>query len=126
MDGRRPNRNDIGIASVLGTLLIVGVSAAAAVILPGGVLHLMHNGASKTDFTVFMGAQKGLRSFREIFAGALSLHSDGVVLLGVLVLMATPTACVAFSLAAFLVKKDRLYTLISFTALAIIVLGFFV
>jgi hypothetical protein len=86
-----PNRNDVDIERVPGTLLVVGVCAAAVVILSGGLLHVIRTGASKEDFAVFRGSQTGfravtgLRTVPEIAGWVFQLQSDGLVMLGVLI-----------------------------------------
>lgn len=48
----------------------------------------------------------------------------GIVMLGLLLLVATPVARVAFSIVAFAVERDRLYVAITATVLALLVLSF--
>lgn len=108
---------------MLGNLLIAGVSASEAVIPLGGVFHVIQNGAFKSDFSVFRGTQGKRGILREIAGMAISLRSVGLILLGVLILISTPIARVLFSFIAFVVKKDRLYSLITLLVLALFILG---
>lgn len=55
-----------------------------------------------------------------VIGSALSLHSLGVIQLGLLLLVATPIARVALSLVAFMRQRDRRYVLITAIVLAIL------
>ena len=126
MNRRGQKRGGIDLERVLGTLLIVGVSAAAAVILSGGVLHVIQRGASKTDFSVFRGARGGIGCFGDVARRAPSLRGERVIQFGVLILIFTPVARVLFSVVAFASAKDRLYTSITLLVLTLLALGFLV
>jgi uncharacterized membrane protein len=123
---RCPNRGETGFEKVLGILLIAGVSAAAVVILLGGVFHVIQNGASKADYSVFRETQGKLGNLKEIAGKAFSFRSAGLIQLGVLILILTPIARVVFSFAAFVVRKEHLYTIITLLVLALLILGFIV
>jgi uncharacterized membrane protein len=51
---------------------------------------------------------------------ALALSGRGIIQLGLLLLIATPVARVAFSVAAFAVQRDRLYVVVTLIVLAIL------
>ena len=88
----------------LGNLLRVGVLLAAAVVLAGGVLHLIHHGAEKPDYRVFHPGEPAdldLRSPAGIVVGVQELRSRGIIQLGLLLLIATPVARVFFSAIGF-------------------------
>jgi uncharacterized membrane protein len=48
-----------------------------------------------------------------------------IIQLGVLLLIATPVARVAFALVAFAIERDRLYVAVSATVLAVLLFSFF-
>jgi uncharacterized membrane protein len=110
----------------VGNLLRVGVFVAAAVVFGGGVLYLIRHGAISPDYRVFHGEPADLRSVSSIVTDALALQSRGIIQLGLLLLVATPIARVAFSLFAFAQQRDRTYvivTLVVFTVLLYSLLG---
>lgn len=98
---------------VVGNLLRVGVMLAAAVVLLGGVLHLVQHTHPPPDYRVFHGEPAELRSIAGILRGALDLRSSAVIQFGLLLLLATPVARVAFYVFAFAAQRDHLYTVIT-------------
>jgi uncharacterized membrane protein len=55
-----------------------------------------------------------------IVADALSLRSRGLILLGLLLLVATPVARVAFSVFAFILQRDRTYIIVTLIVLTLL------
>jgi uncharacterized membrane protein len=107
----------------LGRLLQAGVAAAAAVVLAGGVLYLARHGGARPQYGTFAGEPAALRSVSGILGEAATLRSRGIIQLGLLVLIATPVARVAFSLYAFARERDRAYILITSIVLVLLVLS---
>jgi len=48
-----------------------------------------------------------------------------IIQLGILLLIATPVARVAFALIAFAIERDKLYVAVSLTVLSVLLLSFF-
>ena len=95
-----PNRSwtDQRIENILGNLLRAGVLLSALVVSIGGVIYLLRHGHSPMDFRVFRGEPADLRDARGIIRDTLALRGRGIIQLGLLVLIATPVARVAFSI----------------------------
>jgi len=106
---------------VMGSLLIFGVALAAAVVLLGAVLYLMHYGTDTPNYGAFRGEQGDLRSFVGICRAALALRSRGLIQLGLLILIGTPVARVVFSVFAFARQRDLLYTSVTLTVLSLLI-----
>ncbi len=106
---------------LLGALLITGVVAAAAIVLTGGIWYLVKYGAIRQDYGVFRGEPPGLRHLGGIFRLAWSLESRGIIQAGLVVLIATPIARVAFSFAVFLRDKDWMYSLFTLVVLSALI-----
>ena len=79
-------------------------------------------GAEATAFSVFRGESSTLRSVSATLRGALHGDPRAVVQLGLVLLIATPVARVALTLAAFAAQRDRMY--VAMTALVLILLLF--
>jgi uncharacterized membrane protein len=62
-----------------------------------------------------------LRSVSGIVTDALSLQARGIIQLGLLLLVATPVARVAFSAFAFAQQRDRTYVMVTLSVLAVLV-----
>jgi uncharacterized membrane protein len=122
MSGSKPHGlSDKRFESMIGTLLRAGVSLAASVVLAGGALYLAKYGTVKPDYRIFRGEPNELRSVSGIFHDAFLMHSRGLIQLGLLLLIATPVARVAFSAAAFASERDWLYVTTTLVVLAILV-----
>jgi uncharacterized membrane protein len=106
-------QDDSVLDAQIGILLRVGMLSAAAVILVGGVLFLLHHGRSIPDYRVFHGTPANLRSIGEITNGAIHGNDLSIIQFGILMLVATPVARVIFSVFAFAAERDYLYVTIS-------------
>jgi uncharacterized membrane protein len=106
---------------MIGRLLRVGVILAAAWVFAGGIYYLVQFHGATPDYRVFRSEPSGLRHVREIIRGALALNSREFIQLGLLLLIATPVARVAFSVIGFALEKDWMYVGITLIVLALLV-----
>jgi uncharacterized membrane protein len=111
---------DQKIEDIIGNLLRVGVGTAAAVVFVGAAIYLVRHGTGHANYRVFHGQPSDLRSLRGIIQAALSLRARGIMQLGLLLLIATPVARVAFSVVAFAIEGDRMYVVFTLIVLAIL------
>ena len=112
--------NDRDVEGIIGNLLRVGVILAAIVVLAGGIVYLAHHGGEHADYRVFRRAPQDLTEIHGIFGEALDFEGRGIIQLGLLLLIATPIARVAFSIVGFAVERDWMY--VGFTLLVLAVL----
>ena len=117
--------SDERVELFLGNLLRVGVLLAAAVVLAGGAVYLARHGGERADHKLFRGEPEDLREPGGIVADALSMSGRGIIQLGLLLLVATPVARVAFSAGAFARQRDRLYVLLTLFVLAVLLYSLF-
>ncbi len=106
---------------IVGNLLRLGVLISALVVAFGGVLYLAHYGAQPPHYHVFHGEPSDLRSVTGIVRDALDLRRRGLIQLGLLLLIATPIARVAFSVLVFLRQRDYTYIVVTLTVLSILI-----
>jgi uncharacterized membrane protein len=106
---------------IIGRLLRFGVIFAAAWVLAGGIQYLIQFHNVKPDYSEFRGESGGLRYTHEIFHGAMELNARGIIQLGLLLLIATPVARVAFSIVGFALEKDWLYVGLTLIVLALLI-----
>jgi uncharacterized membrane protein len=111
---------DQRIENMVGNLLRAGVSLSALVVFIGGVIYLVRHGRSPADYRVFHGEPSDLRNLSGIVRDAYGLHGRGIIQLGLLLLIATPVARVAFSIWGFAAEEDRMYMI--FTGIVLVVL----
>ena len=113
------------IEQTIGRLLQIGVLIAAVVVSAGGVALIAQHGGEKADFSIFRGATSPLRDIAAILRGVRHVDSRAIVQLGLVLLIATPVARVALTLVAFLIRRDRLYVLVTFLVLGLLLFGLF-
>jgi uncharacterized membrane protein len=106
--------NDLRMDQIIGHLLRAGVVSSAAVVAAGGVWYLAVAGETRPSYRQFHPDVRGLHSL------ATLPHPQALILLGLIVLIATPVARVVFSLVAFGLERDRVYMSITLMVLAIL------
>ena len=111
---------DHRVETIVGNLLRVGVILSALIILAGGVVFLARHGTEPANYRIFRGEPSDLRHVRGIVRTAVGLRGRGIIQLGLLLLIATPIARVAFSLFGFAEERDRMY--MAFTGIVLIIL----
>jgi uncharacterized membrane protein len=105
---------------IMGRLLRTGVILAAVFVLTGGVVYVVRHPEPVTDYRVFQGEPEELRAVPGIIHEALALHGRGLIQLGLLILIATPIARVAFSVVAFLYQRDWTYVMVTLVVLSLL------
>ncbi len=115
--------NDERMELIISTLLRTGVLSSATVVLLGGVCFLAQHGGDPANYHVFHSVQASFRSVSGILHAAGPSDCRGVIQLGLLLLILTPMARVAFALAGFALERDRVYAGLTAAVLAILVYG---
>jgi uncharacterized membrane protein len=113
--------DDQRLENIIGQLLRAGVVLAATLVLAGGVFYLARNGSAKVDYHTFTMEGSDLRTLGGIVRAAGHLDSEGLIQLGLLLLIATPVARVIFAAVGFHLERDRIYTIVSLIVLAVLV-----
>lgn len=112
--------NDERVERVVGMLLRIGVLISAAVVLAGGILYLIQHGSDPRGYRVFHPGGVATRGLPAIARGAWHLDYRSMIQFGLLLLIATPVARVAFCVAAFALERDRTYVAITLIVLAVL------
>ena len=111
---------DQKIEQIIGNLLRAGVLLAAVVVLTGATLYLHEYAHSRVHYHSFRGEPVELRSVGAIAKDAWELHGRGIIQLGLLLLILTPIARVAFSAVAFALEGDLLYVFVTLFVLGVL------
>ncbi|MFI5143635.1 MAG: DUF1634 domain-containing protein [Thermoanaerobaculales bacterium] len=112
--------SDERLESLVGSLLRIGVTVAAAVVVAGGTLFLVRHGGKQPHYRIFHGVPSDLCSVTGIVRDTRAGSARGLIQLGLLLLVATPVARVVFSVAGFALERDRTYVAITALVLAIL------
>jgi uncharacterized membrane protein len=121
MDNSANHWTDQRLETIIGNLLRGGVMLAAAVVAIGGMIFLVRYGHDLPHYRAFTGEPEDLRRMPGILRGAASFHGRYIIQLGLLLLIATPVARVAFSIVAFTLQHDRLYVGITLIVLGVLI-----
>src|SRR5438132_1684126 len=107
---------DRQIDLIISAILRVGMLLACAITFFGAVLYLLAHGGDSPQLSVFH-ETPSLRTVSGIVTGALQGYGECIMQLGVLLLLMTPIARVAFAGFAFAQQRDRTYVFISLIVL---------
>lgn len=109
----------------MGSILRIGVGLAAALVAAGGTLYLVHGRGQAADYGRFRGLAPELLRPASVLRAAIELRPLALIQLGLLLLILTPIARVAFSVLAFAKQGDRLFVVLALLVLVILLLSFF-
>jgi uncharacterized membrane protein len=112
--------NDQRLENIIGNLLRAGVLLAAVTVSCGGVVYLFHHAADQVSYQRFSEAGQTVRSIGGVIRAAAHLNSEGLIQLGLIMLIATPVARVALAVVGFALERDGLYATVSLVVLAIL------
>ncbi|HEY3994144.1 MAG TPA: TSUP family transporter [Ktedonobacteraceae bacterium] len=106
--------------ALIGWVLQGGVLLSAAVILLGGILlPTRPGGLTPQRLLVFP------FTLSQLALDLAQFHPQGIITLGLLLLIATPVLRVAVSIVTFVVERDRAYIVITWIVLAILLFSIF-
>ncbi|MGA2924139.1 MAG: DUF1634 domain-containing protein [Candidatus Sulfotelmatobacter sp.] len=111
---------DKRMQTFIGNLLRAGVLTSALMVAIGAAVYLVRHGHSPTSYRTFQSEPSNLRTVGGIFREALAFRGRGIIQLGLLLLIATPVARVAFSIFGFAQEHDRLYVIVASIVLLIL------
>jgi uncharacterized membrane protein len=111
---------DQRVEYIVADLLRAGVLLAASVVTLGGIIFLIRHGSALPQYSRFVGEPLQYRTVSGIIRGSATFHGRNIIQLGLLLLIATPVARVAFSVIAFALERDRLYVVITLIVLAVL------
>jgi uncharacterized membrane protein len=110
----------------LAGLLRAGMMAAGVAVACGALWFLAAHGGDRADFHTFHGSPGGFSSVSTLLRLPLSGEGRGIIQLGILILVATPIARVALSVAVFARTGDRRYLVLTGIVLSILLYSVFV
>ncbi len=112
--------SDKNIDQVSGSLLRIGVTVSALLVLAGAISYLVSYGNTTPHYHIFRGEPSDLTSIGGILKDLLALHPLSIIQSGLLILIITPVTRVVFAVFAFAVQRDFLYSIVSLIVLGIL------
>jgi len=116
---------DQRMENIIAQLLRAGVMLAALVVIAGAVLYLGAHPRAGVSYRTFHGQQPELRTVHGIVHSAFSGQAQGIMQLGLLLLIATPIVRVVFSVFAFAIERDRMYVAFTLVVLSVLLYSLF-
>ena len=112
--------NDERLERIISIVLTTGVILSAAIVFLGGACYLVRHGDAKPEYHAFQGTLAEYRSIDGIVHAMGPSNCRAIIQFGLLLLIATPIARVAFSLVGFAMERDRTYMVITSIVLAVL------
>ncbi len=116
----RTGWTDEQVDRIIGNLLRLGLVLSAALVIFGAAVFLIRHGGESISYSVFRGEPPNYRSLPGIIREAMEFHSRGFILAGLILLIGTPVARVAFSVLAFFRQRDFIYVVATLLVLGIL------
>ncbi|MGA2363705.1 MAG: DUF1634 domain-containing protein [Candidatus Aminicenantales bacterium] len=110
---------------IISNLLRLGLVLSAAVVAVGAAIYLARHGNQATAYRVFRGEPPDFRLVENIFTAGTRFRGRGFIMAGLLLLIATPVARVAFSVLAFLRQRDHIFAAVTIFVLAVLLFSIF-
>lgn len=114
---------------LISNLLRVGVASSLVVVVLGTVLMFVHHPEYLSSPPALQRLTKPGAAFphsaRDVIAGVRTFRGESIVVVGLLLLVATPVMRVAVSIFAFVYERDPRYVVITTIVLALLLLSFF-
>jgi uncharacterized membrane protein len=116
---------DMQMDSAIANMLRFGISLAGTLMILGGWFYLQHPTMQPADYAHFHGTSIDLHNLGKVLTGKRLADSTSVLELGIVLLIATPVARVALCVVDFARQRDRLYVVISFGVLLVLLYSLF-
>lgn len=117
------------VERIISYVLRGGVGLSLVLVVGGTLLSFVHHpaymqSAAELKRLTWPGAAFP-HTFHDVAAGLRDWHGQAFVVVGLMVLVATPVARVAISIVLFFLTRDRLFVIITTIVLALLLLSFF-
>jgi uncharacterized membrane protein len=120
-------RDDDGPELLISNVLRLGVGLSLALVTGGMLLTFVHHPDyfySAQALQRLTAPERGPHGLAEVLGGVMNARGQAFVMVGLLVLMATPVLRVALSLLVFGRQKDRAFVTLTSVVLSLLVLSF--
>ena len=128
MNDDAPQHEPRWVDTAISRLLRTGVVLSMAIVLAGLTFTFIHHPQYMRSKTALGGLTAADAVYphrvRDVAVLLRDWRGQGMVMLGLLMLIATPVARVALSIVAFALERDRLYVIITAAVLALLCVSF--
>jgi len=113
------------IDRIIANLLRLGLVLSAAVVVAGAAIYLARHGGQTVTYRVFRRNAPDFRLVENIFQAGARFRGRGFIMAGLVLLIATPVARVAFSVLAFLRRRDHVFAAVTIFVLCVLLFSIF-
>jgi uncharacterized membrane protein len=128
-DVKESDRRVRQVELLISTLLRVGVTVSLATIVLGTIITFTHHPAfvgSRETLPQAVGPRAEFpHTVRDVIASAARGRGQGIVMLGLFLLIATPVMRVAVSVLAFVYERDMTFVVVTTAVLILLLLSFY-
>ena len=114
---------------LISAILQIGVTTSFILVVGGTVLNFIHHPAYFSDQSKLQQLIHADGNFPhtpgEVIAGVGKLHDESLVMLGLLILIATPVARVTISIFGFILQHDHIFVVLTCVVLILLLSSFF-
>jgi uncharacterized membrane protein len=114
---------------LISDILLTGVILSITIIIAGTIITFVrHPDYTRDPNELHRLTTPGAafpQTAKDVAIGVLSLQGRSIVMLGLIVLIATPVIRVAVSIFAFVQQRDRVFVIVTSIVLALLILSFF-
>lgn len=115
---------DNKLAMLISRLMRWGVILAITSAFIGGAILLVNHGQEPINFSVYTASHQSiLPILKSVTDSVLNGSGRGFILLGIIILFATPILRVILSLVGFMLEKDYLYVFITLIVLIVMAIS---
>jgi uncharacterized membrane protein len=113
----------------ISALLRIGVISSLVVVVAGLILSFVHHPDYRHSTAelkqVTSVDRPTFQTLTELVSGIKQFRGEAIIMLGLLLLIATPVMRVAVSVVAFMIERDWTFVLVTTFVLAMLILSFF-
>jgi uncharacterized membrane protein len=117
------------IENLISHVLRIGVGVSLAVIVTGTVISFVHHPgylSSPQTLAPLTVRSAEAPTVHAVFTGVLAGRGQAMVMLGLMLLIATPVLRVAVSIVVFVIQRDRIFVAITLVVLTLLLVSFVV
>ncbi len=123
-EAKEPRWVDLAISRLLRAGVLLSISIIATGLVVTFAHHPDYVSSRPALGSLTAGEDQFPHTVRNVIRGVLDGRGQAITSLGLLLLIATPVARVALSIAIFVVERDRLYVMITTLVLLLLILSF--
>jgi uncharacterized membrane protein len=113
---------------LISLLLRIGVLTSLAIVILGMLISFVRHEHKVQSTNAFADLTNSTATFPHtvpgVLHGAVQLRGRSIIMLGLLLLIATPVMRVAISIFLFIYERDRVYVIVTMMVLALLLLSF--